>query len=118
MSRDQLIATAAELGIPPEAVLDAERAVKEKKASQKVLEEFSMVQRARFWSRVSSPIVIGLAFIAVFAVSREAEWWALIPAAVMFLAVVKRVPEHFMPGSEPYNSAFERWKRKRGGSDS
>jgi hypothetical protein len=113
MSRDRLFQTAAELGIPPEAVIEAERVHREQAMAAGLAQEFRGVQKERFYNSFARPLIIGLIFLAVFFSTREEAYWALLIAMFLFLRTVLLVPKHLMPRSEIYQSEFEKWKRKR-----
>ncbi len=114
MTRDQLLRTAAELGIPESAVQEAEAAHRQKAEDEGLLQQFQARQNARFFQRSSRSLLLALVFLGVFFISREDLWWALIVAAFMVIRFVAYIPEHFMRHSDGYQSAFARWKAKRG----
>jgi hypothetical protein len=118
MTREQLVQAAAELGISPDAVAEAEAshlAAKQEKAAleedRRLREIYRHVWRGAIWSRFSAlagPLLF-LAVIVWFVLSTGGHlWWLIFIGPWGFL---KRWSRLF--AFEPFEQGYQRWRRER-----
>ncbi len=121
LSREQLMATAAELGISAEAVMEAEEQVSRQRR-ESALQATEQAGYARYRSRkmrdfygqfATYCIVVAL----LFRVSEGESWWFWM-TGLWGLAVLKDGFRAFGPSLFAGEDAFEKWKRRQNSSTS
>lgn len=115
LTRQSLIDTAAELGISPEAVQEAEKRVSERQVTDLARQEFSLhcAQKMRekivSWASVSV-MLIGINF---FTSGFEGHVWFIYPVGIWGVVVLSEYISYRMNPPERDQSKFEDWLRER-----
>lgn len=113
MSRERLLATAAELGISPEAVDLAEQQYSRQRTDVAERAEFDAIQRREFYGHLASYVIVNVFLVAVNLVTDASYFWAMWPILGWGLGIAFHVVETFFKSSESYREEFEKWQAKR-----
>ena len=119
ISRSQLLETAAELGIRPEEVLHAEKALAERqqldedRLAYKKQKQRKLQQEASAW--ISGAILLyGIAYVTRgFHIEGLLATWPKWPVGFWTLKMVKESVEFFMDMTVNREPNFEHWRQKR-----
>lgn len=117
MSRDEILRTAAEMGISPEAVASAERELREKNVETAEWQEYrDHVSRAHL-QNVGSWIGSSILLIGINLLTSPGRWWFIWPVGIWGLVVLGTVIEHMM--TKPWNdrAKFDKWRRRKNRDD-
>ena len=118
MSFDRLVETAAELGISPEAVAQAEQQVMTRRHESRLLEQFDSTMRRGFWSHLASYISINAALITMNLLTSPHDLWFYWPLLGWGCGLVGHALTAFNRNSEGYRRQFVTWKAQREGTPS
>lgn len=113
LSRENLLQTAAELGITPEAVDAAEQELASQKNRDEEMREFIIVQRNSFFGDVLVYLgVCGFLGYKHFADQGNLGWtvWLMLCWGVYILANARNAFDH---RSKDFLKDFDKWKRKQ-----
>ncbi len=114
LSREQLIATAAELGITPEVVLAAEKQVVGQNQERNDRIAYETEKRKAFKTHLASFVCTAISMVALdlFLSNGHLSWskWVLFFSG---LAVVMDGFHTYVRSSEDYQEDFEQWRAKR-----
>ena len=113
MSRERLLATAAELGIEPEAVEMAERQLAAQGAELADRAEFDALQRRDFYGHLLSYVLVNMFLVVINLVTVPSYFWAIWPILGWGLGLAFHGVETFFRNSESYRKEFEKWQSKR-----
>jgi len=113
MSRERLLATAAELGITPEAVEMAERQLAGQKSDAAERKEFDTAQRHEFYGHLVSYVLVNIFLVMINLVTDARFFWAIWVILAWGLFLAFHSVETFFRGSESYREEFEKWQTKR-----
>jgi ribosomal protein L7/L12 len=113
MTRERLLATAAELGITAEAVEMAERQIAKQREANADRAEFDLVQRREFYGHLLTYVLVNGFLVVVNLVTSSAYFWALWPILGWGLGLAFHFVETFCKNSESYQEEFEKWQAKR-----
>lgn len=119
ISRNQLLESAAELGIRPEEVIQAEQAYIEREALESDRETFRQYKRKDFFGSVSrwlgiGVLLYGIAFLSMgFQVTGLLFAWPIWPVGIMGLILVKDSIEYLFDMTFNREAVFDKWRRKR-----
>lgn len=119
MSQRQLLETAAELGIRPEDVLQAENAFFEQERLAADRLEFKKHKRREIVREISQFISVavmlyGIAFVMNgFALRGLLQDWPEWPVGIMGIFLIKSTIESSLELTVNQDTAFEKWRRKR-----
>jgi hypothetical protein len=119
MTRERLVATAAELGISADAVARAEqqmaqrRAEEEKKKAEAAeLAEFKASQRRSALGELGSWFSTSILLVGIDVIISHQITWSVWPVGIWGLALLGQFAEALLsPHSQ--TQKFERWKRKK-----
>jgi hypothetical protein len=119
MSHDELVKAAGELGIPAEAILNAEQEIKKQRAAQQLeveekalRREFDIYQKRRFYKELADCFSMVAICTLVWYFTRSHYFW---PMWVMLgggIGVVSAFSRIFLNPLRK-ERAYERWQRKR-----
>jgi len=113
LSRDQLLASAAELGISAEAVEEAEATYRNDVSENLLRKEYDRAARREFLSSFTTWLIVN-AFLVFIDFRNSGEitwaWWTIGPWGFFILM---EIPETFFKGSKDYEKHFQKWLRKR-----
>jgi len=112
MSRDQLLATASELGITPQAVEEAERQIVSSRAELSDRAEFDRRVRRDFYGHLASYVIVN-GFLCGINIVTGGYFWAVWPLLGWGIGLAFSVVETFFRNSESYQEEFEKWRVKR-----
>lgn len=119
LSRESLFATAAELGISPEALAEAEERYTREKAERTERETFESEQRRTFFSHAATYSIVNLGLLAFNLVDMSRRsWdtnhlWAIYPILGWGIGLAFHWVTTYRRDSEPYQKAFETWCEAR-----
>jgi hypothetical protein len=118
ISRERLLETAAELGISPEDVIRAERAVLEKQELESDRAAFRKHVRKELFGKVSrwlslAVLLYGIAFV-MNGYELNGLWndWPKWPVGITGLIMVKETIENLLELTVNRDAAFDRWRKK------
>jgi hypothetical protein len=114
VTRQKLLETAAELGISPEAVEEAEQALQQNREETAFRSEFDRRRRTGFLNELVGAVLTCtfLAFVNYFTEGRL-DWvfWVILGLG---FKVAKTGWEVFGESGDDYDKAFRKWKIKKG----
>jgi hypothetical protein len=113
VSRDELLASAAELGIPAEAVLEAESAYRNQRVEVGLRREYDQYAKREFLSSIGSWFFVNCGLVALNVFTDHQVSWALWPVCVWGFFVLMDIPETFLRGSTEYEKHYQKWLRRR-----
>ena len=99
MSRERLLATAAELGISPEAVEMAEKQFATKKIEVADRAEFDSQQRREFYGHLVTYVIVNGFLVVVNLVTGAGYFWAMWPILGWGIGLAFHVVETFFRNS-------------------
>jgi hypothetical protein len=111
--RDQLIASAAELGISPEDLHEAEIEYQKTKNELAERREFDLHMRQSFFSHLSGYVVVNCALLAFDFFRDNRIQWALWPVIGWGLGLMFHAFATFNKASEEYEKEFDNWRMER-----
>ncbi len=112
MSREQLLATAAELGVTPEAFEQAENEFLLKREQEALRRQYETGVRAEFLSHVGVYGVLNLGMIGLDLVLAGRMTWSWFPLLIWGIFLLLDLVETFSRGAD-YEKGFEKWQEKR-----
>ena len=119
MTRERLLATAAELGISEDAILRAERELAErreeeeqKKAEAQDLKEYRAYRWRKAWSGLSGWVSTSILLLGFNYLTSHTITWAIWPVGIWGLVELGHVVEALMSPTSR-GEGFERWRRRR-----
>jgi hypothetical protein len=115
MSKERLLSTAAELGIAPEAVEEAERLVGQHRQDLQLRAEFDKKIRKEFLSHAISYVAVNGFLVVLNLATSPHEFWAIWPIMSWGLALALHFATTYFKGSDDYDEEYEKWKAKRDG---
>ncbi len=113
ISRDQLVSTAAELGISVEAIEAAETQVLADKQARADQLAFDRKRRQGFLESIVIFLVIVPAMLIFNTMRNGWPTWSLYIGVFWTLRILKEGFETYARGSEDYQKDFKKWKSKR-----
>jgi len=113
MSRERLLATAAELGISPEAVEMAERQLAGQRSHNADRAEFDAIQRREFYGHLLTYLLVNGFLVVINLFTSSGYFWAMWPILGWGLGLAFHVVETFFKNSDSYREEFEKWQVKR-----
>lgn len=113
MDRDRLMQAAAELGITPEAVLEAEMQVAQQREEEAERAEFDAHQRKEFLTHLTSYLTVNPVLIAINFFTSGKLNWSLITAFFWGIALFFGFVSAYVKTSDSYQSDFRSWQKKR-----
>lgn len=119
MTRERLVATASELGIPESAITRAEQQLAEKQADaeRKKVEaaefaEYKSSRRRQLFSGIGSWLSTSVLLVGMDLIMSHGITWSIWPVGIWGLVEIGHVLEAiFTPGND--RERFERWRRKK-----
>jgi hypothetical protein len=115
MSRERLLSTAAELGIPPEAVDQAEQVVTQRRRDLELRSEFDRHVRQEFASHLISYIVINAFLVILNLITSPRTLWVIWVVLGWGLGVTFHFASVYFKNTDNYESEYTKWKAKREG---
>jgi hypothetical protein len=109
--RERLMATAAELGLTPEQVAEAERKWAAQEKEKRDLAEFNAYRKSAIWSRLGYFAVIdALCLAANYLDDRSFDWavWVVLITGFLF---ARRAARLLFPTD--FQRALDKWRAKR-----
>jgi hypothetical protein len=113
VSRANLLASAAELGISVEALEQAERSVMFQRADSELRSQFKRRVHGEFYTHLVVYLTVNLFLIAINALTGLQDFWAIWPILGWGLAVALHCGVIFVKSPDAFEREFERWKEKR-----
>lgn len=111
--RERLQATANELGIPPQALAEAEKEYLSNKRVERERREFDEERRREFWTHLTAYIIVNLALVGINIATGSGHFWAVYPILGWGIGLAFHAAETFHRGNEDYQKDFARWQRRR-----
>jgi len=111
MSHERLLETAAELGISPEAVENAERQVTKQRLEQRLQAEYDAHLRRDFFAHLTSYVVINLFLTLINIWTWQGDFWAIWPILGWGLGVACHAKATFVKSSDCYQAEFKKWQK-------
>ncbi len=114
MSRSELMRAAAEIGISPEAVEEAEKQYAEARAEEDLRSQYRAKRKSELFDSFKSVMVFGS--VGAFVVNRNENWmWiAIIVVGCAFVNMLKEAALYYSPKSHKYQKGFQEFKEKEG----
>lgn len=119
VDKEKLLAMAAELGIPPEAVARAERELVAKKeidaeaeAEKRDREEFRRRRTRNLVAGASSWLTLSALMVGIWFLSGRGDFW---PAWIIFFGAFGFLPGVFHRFGGSSEDEFQRWRRRKQG---
>lgn len=116
MSRDRLLQTAAELGIPPEAVDRAEQQLAKQRETERLegedavlRQQFESERKGKFWTDFLSYIGVNAGLIGIWFMTGAGYFW---PGWVLAGWGVGVISDFFQTFFNRDEAKFQRWKRR------
>jgi len=113
VSHDELLASAAELGISPEAVAEAAETYRSQLSLVESRKEFDRFAKREFVSSVATWLCLNAGLIAFNLISDHRITWAIWPLAGWGFFILAEIPETFVKGSKEYEKNYQKWLRKK-----
>lgn len=113
MSREQLLANAAEAGISPEAVLAAESEYRTRSGEVKERLEFDKHVKGEFWSHLGWYLVVNLGLIGMDLFKDGKLEWAFWPLLGWGIGIFGHAWTVFARGSDDNEREFRRWRARK-----
>lgn len=117
MNRERLLETAAELGIPAEAVEMAESQYLTEKTERNLQKEFDVCERREFRTHLTVYCIVNLFLVAINLVTDMHEFWAIYPILGWGLGVTCHAASVFNKDGSSYRSSYERFRARRMGNE-
>ena len=111
--QEMLKRTAAELGVSPEAVEQAESEFLRDRVQQEEQREFRKSFRRVFWDHLVSYLVVNAFLIGICLVSSRGKFWAIYPILGWGIGLAFHAFATFFPSQEEYDKEFKKWRKKR-----
>lgn len=111
MSRERLMATAAELGISEQAVLEAEEQMRGQRREEIEKREFEKHELHELASALISYVSVNLFLVGIWYFTGRHYFWPIWPILGWGFAIVNDVVETFVPSER--KKQFEKWQKKR-----
>ena len=112
--RQRLLASASELGISEEAVLQAQQQWTEKKKEQELLDEYQAHIRQELWTHAGIYVLLNFVLIVINALTSKYPWaiWPILGLGIGFGA---HAVVTFFQLRNPKSAEFEAWKLRKEG---
>ena len=119
MTHERLLATAAELGITPEAVEHAERTVRSQRENETLRREFARHVKKDFYSHLTTYLIINsfLVLMNVFTSHGLRIGWAIWPILGWGIGILFHAREAFVSGGSDYEAKYQAWAAKRNAAE-
>lgn len=111
--QEMLRRTAAELGVSPEAVEQAEMEFLRDRVNREEQQQFRKWWRRVFWDHLVSYLVVNAFLTGICLFSDEKEFWAIYPILGWGIGLAFHAFGTFLPNQEDYEKEFKKWRRKR-----
>ncbi len=111
--RDQLLATASELGISPEELEEAEVEFQKTKNELSERRAFDIAHRQGFFASFSTYVVINALLMVIDFRADGRTSWALWPLLMWGIGIAFHAYSTFAKGSEKYEEEFDEWRMVR-----
>lgn len=115
--RERLAASAAELGITPEQVAEAEEEWNREEQARKEIVAFKAHQRRKFNELVGSCAIVAAFLTAVNVITDRTVLWVIWPILAFVVGIAIEARETFFSKNEHFQERFAKWKRKRRDKD-
>jgi hypothetical protein len=116
MTRDRLLQTAAELGIPPEAVERAEQQLAKQREAERLegeeaalRQQFESERKGKFWTDFLSYLGVNAGLIGIWFMTGANYFW---PGWVLAGWGIGVISDFFQTYLNPDEAKFQRWKRR------
>ncbi len=113
MTRERLLATAAEIGISPEAVDEAERQIISKRTEAADRKAFDAERRRDFGTHLISFVLVNAFLCAINYLTSRGYFWEIWPLLGWGLGLAFHAAEVFLKGSDGYQKEFARWQKRQ-----
>lgn len=115
MSWERLLSMAAELGIPPDAVEEAEKAIAVQRQDHNLRSEYDRHVRHEFASHLISYIIVNTFLVVLNLVTSPHTFWVAWVLMGWGIGLAFHFASTFLKNSDNYESEFVKWKAKREG---
>jgi hypothetical protein len=110
MSRQNMLAAAAELGIPVEAVEDAEREFLHQRQEDEERRAFNKEFKGEFYGHLLTYVLVNTGLVIWNLVSQGRLTFAAVTMLIWGFFLVIHFFEAFNPHSEEYKKSFRKWR--------
>lgn len=112
--QDTLERTAAELGISPEALAEAERAHVLEREQQLEMQEFKRHFQRPFYEHLASYLVVNTFLVAInLFTTHSGKIWAIFPILGWGIGIAMHAFTTFFPNSSEFEKEYAKWKKKK-----
>ncbi len=112
-ARERMLAAAAELGISPEALADAEREYMGRKKEEVLIEEYRESRLIGWRSHLISYLCVNTALILLNLVATPGRWWFIFPLIGWGIGMAIHTGVTLSKSIDPLDDDFIEWRRKR-----
>ena len=112
MSRDELLRAASELGITPEAVLEAEKQYQQARENEDLRIRYRGKRKAEFLESLKALVFVSVAGLLVVNWHHSWFWIVAIICAMSFVNVIKEGMRYFFQSKDANDRGFEEFKAK------
>lgn len=112
-SRELLERSAAELGISPEALAEAEAAYIRERGLREERAAYDRDRRAEFFSHFGSYLAVNAFLFGINYLTGPGHWWAFYPLLGWGIGIVGHAINAFSRGGADVDRDFERWRKRR-----
>ena len=112
MSRDELMRAASELGITPEAVLEAEKQYQESRQLEDLRIRYRSKRKSEFLESLKAVLFFAVAGTLVVNWHHNWLWIAIIVVSMSFINMVKEGMRYAFQSSDANDKGFEEFKAK------
>src|SRR5579871_1706911 len=113
ISRDRLLATAAELGISAEAVEEAERTMLRQREDARHRADFDKERRRDFYTHLFSWVIVNTFLVAIWMITDRSYFWPIWPMLGWGIGLAFHATATYFKGSGEYEKDYEKWLAKR-----
>lgn len=113
LSRGDLVAAAAEMGVSEDALLAAERQWLTEGAKKRDMQLFAAERRREFFSELTTYLLVNAMLVGINLFLTPGFFWAIFPILGWGVAIGMQAFETFTPQGENFRREFEKWQRKR-----
>ena len=113
ISGDELVRTASELGITPDALQEAEEEFERTRTEQQSRQNFDRYTRKEFLSHLVFYLVINGALMALDLRSDGKLGWSYYPLILWGIGILAQAWSTFARSSEDYEKEFRSWRRRQ-----
>ncbi len=114
MSRDELMRAASELGITPEAVLEAEKQYQESRQLEDLRIRYRSKRKSEFLESIKALLFFGVAGTLAVNWHHNWLWIAVIIVAMSFVNMLKEGMRYFFQSRDANDKGFEEFRAKEG----